>query len=513
MGTGLASLTSPVATANGLAVSTYTALGCSGADIITATATVGGVVLTATATVNVLPATVGSLQFVSATPINITLRGVGGAGLSETSTVVFLVRDITGVAVVGQQVSFTLDTQVGGITLSQSTDTSLADGTVRTIVRSGTQQTPVRVTATIVGVSPTISTQSDQLSISSGLPDQNSFSISAVTLNPEAFDIDGVVVPITIAVSDQFNTPVPDQTAVTFTTEGARIAPASCLTISGSCTVDWISSDPRPLDGRVTIRATAIGEESFVDSNGNARLDTNAEPFLDVNRSGFFELGELFTDRDGNGVLNPEHFADISEAFTDNNEDLIRNPTEPFLDFNGNGLFDGPDGKYNGILCTDQAEAPGAICDAPRTLTISADIVLVMADSDASIAASSNTIALAQCSNFAPFTPSEATINVVAAGSDNGQTLPAGTTIVFSSNNGTVTSPSPTTITVSNTTLPPEIIPVTVRSDATQVMNPQPLMPGQTPFTCTNPVMSGVLTIRVTSPGGTITTATIAVTD
>ena len=64
---GLATLTTPVTTVNGVAISNYTAQGCSGDDTITAITVVDGATLTATATINVLPATLGSIAFVSAT--------------------------------------------------------------------------------------------------------------------------------------------------------------------------------------------------------------------------------------------------------------------------------------------------------------------------------------------------------------------------------------------------------------------------------------------------------------
>ena len=54
--------------------------------MITATAAVASVTLTATGTVTVAAATIGSIQFESATPASI---GLKGTGLNETSTVVF----------------------------------------------------------------------------------------------------------------------------------------------------------------------------------------------------------------------------------------------------------------------------------------------------------------------------------------------------------------------------------------------------------------------------------------
>ncbi len=509
---GLASLTTPVTTINGVAVSNYTAQGCSGDDTITATAVVDGATLTATATINVLPATLGSIEFVSATPANIALKGAGGAGGAESSTVIFRVKDTNGSVVANQQVNFALNTTVGGLSLSPTTAISLADGTVQTTVTSGTVATTVRVTATIAGTSPAISTQSGQLVVSSGPPDQDSFSISAAILNPETFVINGVTNVISMFASDQFNNPVPNGTAINFITEGAQIQ-SSCQTSNGTCTVNWTSANPRPANGRVTILAAAIGEESFTDANGNGQLDAAAEPFIDANKSGFYDSGEAFTDRDANGSINPEHFADLGEAFRDDNENGVRDtsPTEPFLDFNSDSLLTSPDGKYNGIFCTPAAKLSGAICDAPNTLNVRNSIVLVMADSFASVGITPNPATFATCSTATAFIKPSMTVTATVTGVNNGQIMPAGTTVKFSSSNGKVLEPSSFTVPNSSADVTGgvnglSVFSVTLESDASQTGT-------AAPFTCTNTSPAGTLTVTVTTPSGAITTASISVSD
>ena len=116
----LATITSPVQTSTGIASATYSASGCSGSDVITATATIGGNALSASGTVTVAPAAIGSIVFESATPTNIALRGTGGTGRPEASTVVFRVLDQSGGPRAGATVSFALNTSVGGIAFSPS---------------------------------------------------------------------------------------------------------------------------------------------------------------------------------------------------------------------------------------------------------------------------------------------------------------------------------------------------------------------------------------------------------
>jgi hypothetical protein len=112
-----------VITSTGSVTAIYTAKGCSGADVITASATVGSKALTATGTVTVAAASIGSIQFVSASPVTI---GLKGTGLGETSTVIFKVVDSSGGPRPGVSVAFSLNTTVGGISLSPATATSAA---------------------------------------------------------------------------------------------------------------------------------------------------------------------------------------------------------------------------------------------------------------------------------------------------------------------------------------------------------------------------------------------------
>ena len=235
-----AKIDSPVASISGVAQSTYLAQGCEGNDIVTATANAGGTVLSATGTVDVSPAAVGSIEFVSATPEIISLKGVGG---TESSTVIFKLIDENGNAVANKDVDFSLNTDVGGIMFSPSEAKTDSNGLVQTVVNSGTVHTSVRVRADVRGES--IFTQSSLLVISTGIPDQDSFSLSADIFNPEAWNIDGTEVTITARLADAFNNPAPDGTAVAFTTEGGAIED-SCITANGVCSVIWTSQNVRP---------------------------------------------------------------------------------------------------------------------------------------------------------------------------------------------------------------------------------------------------------------------------
>ena len=437
-----------IITASGNATATYTAKGCSPSDVITATALVNATGLLATGTVTVASATVGSIQFVSATPSTI---GLKGTGLNETSTVVFKVVDSTGGPRPGVAVSFALSTTVGGISLSPTPATSGADGTVQTVVSSGTAHTSVSVTATIA--SPALSTQSGALAVTTGLPASKAFSIATTGCpNVEAFNIDGIVVPIVVRLSDRYQNPAPDGTAVAFTTNGGQIG-GTCVTAggTGSCSVNWTSSNPRPAPtdnppslrlGRTTVLATAIGEESFTDANGN----------------GFYDTGEAF--------------ADLGEPYRDDNENNAYGLGEYFLDFDQNQMRTPPSGVFKGITCT--GNTPGSTCST-TTWAIGAQLRIIMSQGSPGQVVPANGTTLATLPKGGTTTYSflfqDANLNP----------LPSGTTITGAVIGTGLTANAPTSFTVPCTT-DPTTYGFSISAAATA-----------TP---------GSLTITVTSPGG-----------
>ncbi|WP_444995752.1 Ig-like domain-containing protein [Aliikangiella sp. IMCC44359] len=447
-----ATLSSPIATINGVASSTYLAQGCVGDDAINITANAGGISLSASASVNVLSADVGSVEFVSATPENIAIVGAGGVNGSESSTVIFRVKDTNGNPVNGQLVNFTLNTDVGGIAINPTSATTNAQGLAQTVINSGTVATSVRVTATIDSSSPEISSQSSNLVVSTGIPDQDSFSLSASTANPEGWNIDGTEVDIVARLSDAFNNPVPDGTAVSFTTEGGSIE-SSCTTVNGACTVKWTSQNPRPegqtlsangltpsvvntmgqkFGGRATIIATAIGEESFPDTNGNGRFDASEmTAFGGTNISGLpYDLDEAFVDHNEDGIFNPS----IAGGQTGGE-------IETFIDFNNDASFTQKDTLYNGVLCSIPAHAG---CSSATSINVREKLVLVMSGSTAYFTISQTVDFPVNSdgndSNDSVLNlqgESTGSVSVIIADLHN-QPMPAGTTVSFTATKGSV---------------------------------------------------------------------------
>ena len=398
-----------ITTSTGSATATYIARGCSGADVITASAVANNQSLTATATITVQASVLGQVVFLSATPNTI---GLKGTGVQETSTLVFQVVDSTGGPVNGASVTFGLSTSVGGISLSSTTATSGADGKVQTVVKSGTVHTSVIVNATAVFNGVTQSTQSSNLSVSTGIPTTNGFSLASTCPNVEGFNYDGTGDVVTVRLSDRYNNPVSDGTAITFTTDGGKIG-SQCTTKttdteSGVCSVNWTSQNPRPANGRATILATALGEDSFVDANVN----------------GFYDSGESYID--------------LGEPFEDDNESGTYTANEFYMDFNKSGSYDATYGSFKGITCT--GSLPSSTCTL-STVAIGRQLVIVMSTSDASIK---------QVGAQSPSTSTNGgSVTVLYNIKDiNGNAMANGTTVTIAANTAAGTLDEPTSFTV-----------------------------------------------------------------
>ena len=164
-------------------------------------------------------------------------------------------------------------------------------------VNSGTLPTPVRVNARCRAATPVIATVSSNLSVAVGLPSQLNFSLSQGTKNIEGYNIDGTPNTYQIIAADRSGNPVPAGTSINFVTEGGQVeAIKQTQLVSGIArtTANFVSSEPRPVDGRVTVTAYALGEESFLDLNGNNVRDAGES---------FQDLGNIFKDRNFDGRL------------------------------------------------------------------------------------------------------------------------------------------------------------------------------------------------------------------
>ncbi len=441
-----ASIDTSVLSINGKASSTFADINCAGVagtdDVIVASVTINGVTNTAHETINITGERLGSIEFISAEPSSIVLKGTGGQNKQENSTLTFKVKSDLGNVLAQQKVTFALDTAAGGITLSRAEGFTNSQGLITTQVSAGTVPTAVRVTAiadmTIGNEQVQVKSQSDILSINTGLPEQRSITIAANILNPEADDYNGEKSVISAWLADNFNNPVPDGTTVNFTTEGGQIQP-SCVTVNGSCNVTWTSAEPRVPNHRITILATALGHETFFDTNGNNTFD-DADGSAITDRA----LSSGFTRH----IAETSGFLDMSEAWRDDNENLDYDSGETFIDYDNDKEFTPEDSLFNGPQCQ------GANCAAEdkRAIHVRKSLVLTMSGSFADFL-------LTNADGSTTFENRNGTVNAIPNINDGAsqqfnfsfadyanQPMPMGTTISVTASKGTLEGTTSATV-------------------------------------------------------------------
>jgi len=455
--------------ASGSASTTYTDQGCTTIDTLTATATLDDETeLTASSTLTIAASTQGNtiILFTSVDQSTIALAGTGiSTGIPEVSNILFTVQDSLGNTISNEAITFSISSQAtsAGIRLQTASSTSNSSGEVTATVQSGTVATSFRVTATVTN-NTALSTQSTPIVVATGLPDVDSFSLSATELNPRAWNVDGKQVTVTARVGDRFNNPIQDGTQILFTTELGQVEP-SCTTSGGSCSVQWTSSDPRGTSGagsnagRTTILATVDGEESFQDNNSN----------------GFFDDGDfLFRDNDntGNETAGDDIF-DMTEAFLDINENGTHDAGEFFYetDSPADG-FSIADGLYNGPGCQHTS-----LCNTTKTtIKVSDSLVLVMAENTPDILKAGSGASLDNiCDPCGTVTlgavgATAINYNFTIVGNTNNQVLPGGTTVDFTATGTTIQGTTSFTVPNTNTnslTTSATVFSVTLVSDGT----------------------------------------------
>lgn len=502
---GLASIDTPINTIGGIGVATYQAAGCNGLDRVIASVQTGGSSVTGSVDLMVSGAEVGSIQYRSAIPTQLAIQGSGGitdagSNRSETSLVTFALLDQTGAPAAQQLVCFELATDIGGMSLDPTpigenisqcinipdgadlgkyaAGYTNSEGLVAVTVRAGMVATPVKVFAMWTNGEQIISNVSDELVVSSGLADNNSFSVSASVGNPEGWQIDNQLSQINVLAADHFNNPVPDGTAVTFWSEGGSVD-ATCTTTNGACRVTWRSQSPRPFVDTMAVCALADSNGNTTppcvsDSIGPVRLDVESVEgqgisYLDKALPGrvsvlAFAVGEeSFVDLNGNGQFDTgEQFTDLSEAFRDDNEDgyfrnyspdgnIIGNVAagavnEVPVDFNNDGEFNGQDGLYTGLLCNSSSAgscSSTGVDGGNAHLNVRRNITIVMAGSTPYVKFSNaNDYQIFDESSVIDLTTDSgsATQSIVMYLTDeNNNPMPFGTSITATTTNGVLT--------------------------------------------------------------------------
>ena len=305
-GCGTVSPASSLVDGNGLATGVIQTVNPGNCSVLATAA--GGVTSSAAFTVTAPP--IIGIRFVSATPSVIYQAGSVGANISQVS---FRVVNSVGTAVQSENVTASLSNIDGGLNFcgSPSVGVSGADGVVTFSVCAGTLPANVQVRA-VLNSNPLIATNSNLLTVQTGVVSQRFFDLAANRLNiyvggQFTTQVNGNSVDLTAYAADRQGNPVPDRTKIIFVSEGGQInssSLSSCEISAGSCTVRLIGQAYRPLGssaangeprpGRVTVLAYTDGEEHFIDANSNNRYDPGelfedlGLPYLDKDESRAF---------------------------------------------------------------------------------------------------------------------------------------------------------------------------------------------------------------------------------
>ena len=389
---GCGTVTPPIATtdASGTASTTYTAslATCAGTNV-TVTATAAGAP-SISAVIPVAASIATNVQFVSTTPQLIYLKDSVGTTQAQ---VVFKVVDSNGNPLQNKRLRLSLSNTATGISLDtvgnalpvELTTDNL--GLISAAVFSGTVPTSLNINAALLdgsGVATGVFSNSNLLTVASGRPTQRSLSLAASKLSIEGLNLDGETTSLTLSMADRQGNPVPPGTQVNFVSESGVLLPAVCFVPpviaatptspavpTSSCTVKLRSQGTRPVNGRVSILAYVVGEEDFVDANGNN--------IYDIGES-FTDLGRAYRDDNSNTVV-PGSFRGLPISITNGQYDAgeFQQPRAgtaacvPGVGCTGDGVWGAADVRQQAtiVFATSTANIPGTATTGGISLVIS----------------------------------------------------------------------------------------------------------------------------------------------
>lgn len=466
----LGTITTSSTVAGGVASATFTA--ASNPGVITVTATVQGI--SNTAGITIIAPDAGSIEFLSASPQSIGLRG---SGQVETAVVKFRVLDISGNSVLdGTSVDFCLlngpsggrmpnsggeyineadsviesytddpttgmagcydtgeedagyDTNSNGIFDSpMHAAVATVSGVATVNLHSGTVAGPVTIFATVVGGG--ISSASPTVSIGGGLPNMAHFTVISDIQNLPGLEFAGKTATISVYLADRFgNGNVLQGTTVSYYAESsATVSSSTTLDAQGATSVVFRTQAPVPND----VAAKGAGLACDVAVTQWLSSVNRWEKCLQDYVLTYYGITTANSPRDGWGTItvsvkgeetfldpNANGQYDAGESFTDTQQ-------EPYVDYNDSGSWDDGTGAdaLEMFIDTDGDSVyylgPGldgknTVWDASKTLF--KDIRLLITGSPTYIAVSSG---------GSPFNTSTDTFTIADSGSQTFSVLVA----------------------------------------------------------------------------------------
>jgi hypothetical protein len=196
----------------------------------------------------------------------------------------------------------------GGVTLTPSTAHTNNVGRVYTTLQSGTAAGVVKVRARTGDIESSVAS----IAIHGGPPDPSHFSIAPASVNVAGLIHLGIEDRITAYVYDQYANPVPEGTAIYFTTNFGGILGSAQTGFNGQAHVDLYSAMPLPDcgdGGLVTVTARTIdGSNQTIEAQttvlftGNTVITSNLQSFA-VPDSGFQDIFFTVSDQCGNPLV------------------------------------------------------------------------------------------------------------------------------------------------------------------------------------------------------------------
>jgi hypothetical protein len=353
----LGTITASSVTNSNTATATFEATDNAGSVAVTAHS---GAVDSAPATITIEPSPATFIEFDSAVPELIAIKGSGG---TEISTIKFTVKDTNGNGVPGVNVTFEIHDGLGGGEYINPSDlgpqidvSTTATGIAQCILYSGSVAGPITITGTIATPSMTVS--SSVVSIGGGISSDGRFSVAAETLNLPGLGYANRTSDITAYIADRFgNYNILDGTTVSFVTEtglsvnasdisanelgtatgilrteGAGVIPKGVVPLGWEVTLQGYvlatygyAATGHPRDGLCSVLIHMKGEEHFDDTNANGVYDSG-EPFVDTRPDPFCDYNDNDSHDDGSGT----------------------DPFEPFVSADASGNYNGtPNGEWD----------------------------------------------------------------------------------------------------------------------------------------------------------------------
>jgi hypothetical protein len=420
--------TSVTATTNsGFASATFEAAAQPG----TATVTVRSGNLSKQIDISILPALAAAIQFDSVEPQRIALRGSGGV---ETAVVKFIVKDSNNDPVEGATVSLAMTGPNGDEYIDPPPDDTPAEievstngeGIAQVVLHSGFVAGPVTIVGTTyvqnnAGNLIPISAQSSVISIGGGIPSAKRFGVAAKDLNIAGLHCQNVETDITAYLADRFgNYNILKGTTVSFISEAGLAIDTNNVTLdeTGVATVVARTQLPALFNGPedVTPESWEVALQDYIAQVYGVSINHPRDGSCAV--LVYVRGEELFNDTNANGVY------DVGETFGDTEDD-------PFIDYNGNGKYDGPSSVDPQEIYIDAAgnhvwNGKNGAWDAEKIISTNTEILITGAP-------------IVKWSIDSPgfFVPNggSAPLSLLVC-DENGNPPPAGTTLTVTSDNG-----------------------------------------------------------------------------